>query len=992
MSDQSSHASIDPPSQEQPWSGDSAVAHVPVPNAENPPTDASDGLPSPPTVDDENNSSPPLGASNPQETVISKSPPIGGMPDSGPSNPLEMGVALEGETLGHFHLEKFIGGGGMGAVFRATDSMLNRTVAVKVLSRGQNDEEIVQRFKNEAQSGARLDHDNIARVHYVGEDKGWHYIVFEHIEGLNIRDYVGRDGPLPLETAINFTLQVAEALEHAHQRDVVHRDIKPSNVLVTADGHVKLVDMGLARLHQVESTDHDLTASGVTLGTFDYISPEQARDPRSADVRSDLYSLGCTLYFMLAGRPPFPNGTVLQKLLSHTSDERPDPRLYRPELPEEVIDILNRLLARHPEERFQAPSELIGELLLLVEQLGLHGASHGGTVWITPIDDHPTWWQRTLPIILPIAGLIFAVVVLDRFWPIQDEPSSPPRWNSPKTETVKGSLTAIEANAETSDSDSDSAASKNDSATQAADKTDQTSSDPQNHDDGTTTSPASDAVEPANIVSLNAPNALDSVVAKIGSETGNLGLPPSDAKLAVTQNSDLDGAGLTVGNDAQHDLSVAKLHPAGVEEPAFIPTRLLIVGPIDAEIPVDADIVDTLEEACRRAAGLPELQAIELWFDGPLLVEPFDIRMESLTIRAGQHFKPELVFAPTEKDIVADGNMIGVIGGETSWKGIHFHLRLPKDTADGWSLFHLYSVIAVDLRDCTMTIENAGDDGQQLQQMVAFFEIEEPPFPEMTSDETKIVVYDPPAIILKRCIARGQATLIRAERATPFKLNWEQGLLVTNERLLEALGAMVETWAGTMQVHLDHVTCALGKGICLVSASVDAPHQIHLRIESHNCIFETDPEVALLQHDGIPDDQDLENDLEFNASFCYFHQGGIIWRVLPNRSELTDFRFESELTRMNPNWFNVDENKFDLITPNIWNQPIREDTEFKNKFSNLGDPNSVHTHTVSDYQLRESLNQPNTQSFAGFDPSLLPTVDSPAITPPSATNDAPQDD
>src|SRR5205085_4312833 len=134
----------------------------------------------------------------------------------------------------------------------------------------------------------------------------------------------------------------AEALAHSSSRDVVHRDIKPSNVLVTAGRHVKLVDMGLARLHQVESSD-DLTASGVMLGTFDYISPEQARDPRSADVRSDIYSLGCTLYFMLAARPPFPDGTALQKLLWHSGEDPPDPRRFRPEIPPHIIRLLEKM-------------------------------------------------------------------------------------------------------------------------------------------------------------------------------------------------------------------------------------------------------------------------------------------------------------------------------------------------------------------------------------------------------------------------------------------------------------------------------------------------------------------------------------------------------------------------------------------------------------------------------------------------------------------------
>ena len=156
-------------------------------------------------------------------------------------------------------------------------------------------------------------------------------------------------------------------------RDVVHRDIKPSNVLLTAGNQVKLVDMGLARLHQVESSSDDLTASGVTLGTFDYISPEQARDPRSADVRSDIYSLGCTLHYMLTGQPPFPDGTALQKLIRHSSDEPPDVRIFRPELPPQVAELLARMLAKKPAKRQQSAPELIADISAVAQQLGLEG-------------------------------------------------------------------------------------------------------------------------------------------------------------------------------------------------------------------------------------------------------------------------------------------------------------------------------------------------------------------------------------------------------------------------------------------------------------------------------------------------------------------------------------------------------------------------------------------------------------------------------------------
>jgi serine/threonine-protein kinase len=323
---------------------------------------------------------------------------------------------LVGQRLGHFELLDFVGGGGMGAVFRARDTMLNREVAVKVLSRDQGaDEETRRRFQNEAQSAARLDHENIARVYYVGEDRGLNYIVFEFIEGVNLRDLVERRGePLPLAEAISYTLQLAKALDHASHRDVVHRDIKPSNVLVTDEGRAKLVDMGLARLHQVDAAGMDLTASGVTLGTFDYISPEQARDPRSADVRSDMYSLGCTLYYMLTARPPFPEGTVLQKLLQHNSDEAPDPREFNPEVTDDVATLVRKMLVKNPRKRYQSPSELIDDLVMLAEQVGLPSTAWGvalSTSSATPrhaLLRHLPWVVPSLVLLLAVGFIEFA--------------------------------------------------------------------------------------------------------------------------------------------------------------------------------------------------------------------------------------------------------------------------------------------------------------------------------------------------------------------------------------------------------------------------------------------------------------------------------------------------------------------------------------------------------------------------------------------------------
>jgi len=321
-----------------------------------------------------------------------------------------IGGALQGTMLGPYRLEQFVGGGGMGAVFRAHDTTLDRVVAVKVLSRAQSaDDEMLRRFRNEAQSAARLDHENIGRVHAVGSDRGWHYIVFEYIEGRNLRDLVRDDGPFAVGRAMDVVAQVADALEHASARDVVHRDIKPSNIVITPAGRARLVDMGLARLTPTAG-DADLTVSGMTLGTFDYISPEQARDPRAADVRSDLYSLGCTLFYMLAGRAPFAEGTMVQKLLQHQQDPPPDITALRPDVPLRLAAILARLMAKDPHDRYQRPALLVADLAACAEENGIELSSPARAMAPAAVERRPA--ANRLSWLLPVVGLLLIVAAL----------------------------------------------------------------------------------------------------------------------------------------------------------------------------------------------------------------------------------------------------------------------------------------------------------------------------------------------------------------------------------------------------------------------------------------------------------------------------------------------------------------------------------------------------------------------------------------------------
>jgi len=328
------------------------------------------------------------------------------------TGPAATALPLPGVLIGTFLLEEAIGAGGMGAVFRAHDAQLDRHVALKLLPLDQTgDPEVVQRFYQEGRSAARLDHQNIARVFSIGQDGPNHYIAFEYIEGITVRRRVDENGPLPVSEAVDITLQIALALVHAAARGVVHRDIKPSNIILTPQGRAKLVDMGLARRFERDA-DHGLTQSGMTLGTFDYISPEQARDPRDVDVRSDLYSLGCTLFQMLTGRPPFPGGTVLQKLLQHQEEPPPGICGLNPAVPVELARIITKLMAKDRDRRYQSPEQLVRDLLAIAGQLGLSVTPAEQHAWMAASDRvtwerHLVWFFPALAFLVVVAGLVW---------------------------------------------------------------------------------------------------------------------------------------------------------------------------------------------------------------------------------------------------------------------------------------------------------------------------------------------------------------------------------------------------------------------------------------------------------------------------------------------------------------------------------------------------------------------------------------------------------
>jgi serine/threonine-protein kinase len=268
---------------------------------------------------------------------------------------------MAGDTLGPYTVVERIARGGMGAVFRGECRLTGESVALKVLAgeRAKRDPDAA-RFLREARLACVLKHDGIVRGHGFGTDRGLRYFAMELVPGESLRQRLKR-GPLTPVEGASLGARVAGALAYAHARGVVHRDVKPDNILVGADGQIKVCDLGLAREHGVDAT---VTSSGCSIGTPRYMSPEQARGEKDVDGRSDIYSLGVTLYHALTGNPPFPEESGLIVLSRHLFDEVPDVRVARPEIPAALALAVVRMTRRRREDRFTSMDEVQQALLL----------------------------------------------------------------------------------------------------------------------------------------------------------------------------------------------------------------------------------------------------------------------------------------------------------------------------------------------------------------------------------------------------------------------------------------------------------------------------------------------------------------------------------------------------------------------------------------------------------------------------------------------------
>jgi len=277
-------------------------------------------------------------------------------------------------VLGPYVVLDVLGKGGMGYVYKAEHRKMRRVVALKVIAKtALKSTAAVRRFEREVQAAARLEHPNIVTAFDAGEAAGTHYLVMQFVDGKNLSEMVKASGPQPVARAVDWVLQAARGLAFAHEQGVIHRDIKPANLLVDSRGAVKILDMGLARLETLDADQDQLTGTGQIMGTVDYMAPEQAMDTRQADARSDIYSLGVTLWYLLTGRPLFEADSVLKKIMAHQHEPARSLADVRVSSDARLEAVFQRMVAKQPDARFQSMQEVVAAL----EALPLDEMSQG---------------------------------------------------------------------------------------------------------------------------------------------------------------------------------------------------------------------------------------------------------------------------------------------------------------------------------------------------------------------------------------------------------------------------------------------------------------------------------------------------------------------------------------------------------------------------------------------------------------------------------------
>jgi len=799
-----------------------------------------------------------------------------------------------GVELAHFVIEEPIARGGMGAVYRAVDQRLQRVVALKILASDQSQtQNAVQRFINEARASAQLDHDNIARVFYVGEDDGLHFIAYEYVTGINIRELIRDKGRLDPAEAINYTLQVAAALKHTSAAGVVHRDVKPSNIIVTPVGRAKLVDLGLARKEYSESVD-ELTVVGTTLGTFDYISPEQARDPRNVDVRSDIYSLGCTLYHMLTGEPPYPDGTMYQKLLKHDSKEPPDPARKNSRVPSQVSAIVQKMMASEPSRRHRDADDLVNDLMAVAGQLGIRTVSPDGLVWAAEMTERPPGFlRRNFGWMVTAAALVLIVFLLDRFGD---------KLNFGLGDVASNSTEQSKSVDDRGNSSTTSGNLANNTGPGFADgkqpllvgggspgSANLRTEGPTNVDDGVPaiktrrielpqeTSPSPDA--PTSVAAIN---------------SNDKGPPKPPAKAA------------TVPKDTTNTPPKTEIFPSAVREQP----QISLTTPGESE----PKIFKTLEAACSQAI---DGSVIVLRYNGPRTNPEKPVRLadKRITIRGEKGFRPVIEFRPL---IDSAGEMqtrlitlIGGFGTSVELINLDIHVVLPNnvDSSLGGALFSLQGAEQLRLNDVQVTFDNAAEsvsfDNSGGQSPPTLIELTTGPSANLP--DMKMMKEQPLGpraefeIKLTDTLVRGGCDLFHVAHTRPGRFFVERSAIAIDGSLLSVVGNLeMPQEEADLELQIEHVTGLLGHGLIRWSIGSDSRDVLPVKVVSRNNIFTTNTERPLIAMNGSTDANDFRKLLRWSGEHTFYDRFTMFWTITSELDavETTSFDFD----RWNSTW------------------------------------------------------------------------------------------
>lgn len=802
--------------------------------------------------------------------------------------------------LGHFAIEERIGAGGMGAVFRALDTRLQRVVALKVLSPAQSrDRASVLRFQNEARAAARLDHENIARVHYIGEDRGLHFIAFEYVTGQNVRDLITRTGRLAVADAVNYALQIASALRHTASAGVVHRDIKPSNIIITPSGRAKLVDLGLARKLASDSVG-DLTIAGTTLGTFDYISPEQARDPRTVDVRSDIYSLGCTLYHMLTGGPPYSSGTVLQKLLDHQSGHAPDPRAVNGQVPPALAAVCRKMMAGDPKNRYSTPDELIRDLAAVAAPLGLRPMPADGYVWARPAAAASPVMRSGLIWAASLAVVVLLAIAVDR-WPIGIDPdrSNEPR-NADGAQAISSPRDRLEESAGHLPPQVEPPIRQGGRLEETAGSADGPNVSPGSDDQskatlagGASTRPggtgrqgASAVRDSASGVQAEAPDT-DRLASGADQGPGTAQSKSAEELFQLLNRARELGAALWPDASPVRPSEGAQQPPSSVAERSERPpfgteAEIVLLSPSG-----EPNVYDSLADAV--TAALPG-DTIELHYDG-LPVEPsgpLSVRDKQVTIRAGgrpggEVYRPVIEFVgDADRDPYAASRMVTVAGegGSLHLSGVEVRFSVrgeARNAAGRWALFALSDVEQVRLTGTAVTLvnpeawpltvfdlrppEGVSAEGLQIMGM-------------MNSEGAEGF-----SIEMQRCLVRGEADLVTVAHTLPGQVSATDSAFALGSALLNVTGGTDLPLAGDLiDVELDHVTSVVGQAVVQVELG-SGREATPLRVAARDSLFSTTSPGPLVLMDGDKTESAFEKLLTWNGRRNVFDGFSRFWTI-----------------------------------------------------------------------------------------------------------------